>query len=475
MTVTAADRLSSFTGLIALGQLMDALDDEHAIAAMALDAVPSLGAAVGVSVELDSGARVASGAVHDRAARRAFALATFRGSIGRLVVADTGEGPRADDFPFEVLAGETARAIVGARARVSLRESEARYRRLVESSHDVVFSTDAAGSLEFVSGNVAGFGWSPDQLVGRDLLDHVSPPSRLAAATWLARLLAGQGAETLETQLVKADGTWADVVAKAVAAFEDGGGFAGIVGTVADVTEERLRGRERAELEERLRAAQRLEAIGRLTAGVAHDLNNVLTVILGATALARGAADADDLGAELDEIDRASERARSLMQKLVAFAASQVLRPEPVALGPILERAAVPEGDGIRLVVDDRTDGVECMVDPEALGQVVGALVSNARDALPAGGTVRIEATADDRSVRLAVADDGPGMDAATATQAFEPFFTTKPFGANAGLGLSTVWGIAMQSGGTVELVSAPGAGTTVSVTLPRAPERAGA
>ena len=227
--------------------------------------------------------------------------------------------------------------------------------------------------------------------------------------------------------------------------------------------------------ETELREAQKLEAIGKLAGGVAHDFNNILTVIQGYAQLLQmprtAPAQVEEAAAQ---ISAAATRAATLTRQMLAFSRKQQLLPETLQLNSIVAASAqllqkvLPSGVVLHTqlrCVDSRVN-----VDRLQLEQVLLNLSLNARDAMPAGGQL-IFRTEDgpEETVRLAVIDDGAGMDAETIERAFEPFFTTKPVGQGSGLGLASVYGFVMQSAGTVVLHSAPGRGCTVDILLPRA------
>ncbi len=261
------------------------------------------------------------------------------------------------------------------------------------------------------------------------------------------------------------------------------GGLTGFVVLLRDVT-------ERRQLEEQLRQAQKMEAVGKLAGGVAHDFNNLLTAIIGFASLA-----SDDLpvgspvqGA-LAQIRRSAEQAASLTRQLLAFGRRQILQPEVLDLGevighvlPMLRRLI---GEDITVVTDLGPEVPTIRADRTQVQQVLLNLAVNARDAMPRGGllTIRTSLTtvepridsgpdvAPGQYVVLEVTDTGQGLDAGMAAHIFEPFFTTKAFGQGTGLGLSTVYGIAKQSGGDVQVRSTPGRGATFRVLLPAAPD----
>ena len=249
--------------------------------------------------------------------------------------------------------------------------------------------------------------------------------------------------------------------------------------------------RERRRLEEALGRAQKMEAVGRLAGGVAHDFNNVLTAIIGSVELLMldvppGAKPRE----ELEIIRDASEHARDLIRRLLAFSARQVLQPTVLDLnrlvgdlGKLLRRMI---GEDVELTTALGPELGTVRVDAGQMEQVLVNLALNARDAMPRGGRLTIE-TADvelpgaldppapdvpsGRYVMLSVTDTGVGMDRETAAHMFEPFFTTKARGKGTGLGLATVYGIVHQSGGHIAVDSGPGRGTTFRIFLPCSPE----
>ncbi len=230
-------------------------------------------------------------------------------------------------------------------------------------------------------------------------------------------------------------------------------------------------------LARQLSATERLESIGQFAGGVAHDFNNLLTVIIASADLVRRGRDVPKF---IDAIDDAATRAAALTRQLLAFTRNRASVRTPLIVDDMLRdmdpllRRLIPEN--VELVLDLGVSwAIE--VDESQLQQVILNLAANARDAMPSGGKLRLSTSeVSPDSVRIAVSDTGFGMDAATRTRAFEPFFTTKPAHVGTGLGLATVAANIQQAGGTVELSSTPGAGTTVTIVIPRTtkvPERA--
>jgi PAS domain S-box-containing protein len=245
---------------------------------------------------------------------------------------------------------------------------------------------------------------------------------------------------------------------------------------------------ERVHLEEQLRNAQQLEAIGRLAGGVAHDFNNILSVIMGHGELLLAASAGDERARNgLEQIRRAADRAASLTQQLLAFSRKQVLQPKVLdmneAVADVQKMLSRVIGEDIELIASLHPSLLAVKVDPGQMEQVLMNLAVNARDAMPQGGTLRMETSnlevnaemardielAAGRYVMLRVSDSGHGMDARTMSHIFEPFFTTKPMGKGTGLGLATVYGIVKQSGGSIQVKSEVGQGTTFRIYFPAA------
>jgi PAS domain S-box-containing protein len=334
----------------------------------------------------------------------------------------------------------------------------------------------------WISSNVtAMFGYSASEAMAPGWwAAHLHPEDRAESLSRAAALLAS-GSLAQEYRFLRKDGTVVWVRDEARLIRDRAGRAPRAVGAWMDITERRA-------LEERLLQAQKMESVGRLAGGVAHDFNNLLTVITGTVDLAlAGLREADPLAADLREIQQAARRGAALTQQLLAFSRRQVFQPQVISLNdlladlePLLRRLL---GEAIALVVAGAPELGNVRADPAQMSQVVMNLVVNSRDAMPHGGTLTLE-TADvelDEAyarqhvgvtpgpyVMLAATDTGAGMDQATRERVFEPFFTTKAAGQGTGLGLSTVYGIVKQSGGSIWVYSEPGVGTTFKIYLPR-------
>ncbi len=258
-----------------------------------------------------------------------------------------------------------------------------------------------------------------------------------------------------------------------------------------DVTETKRNAAALARTEEQLRHAQKMDAVGRLAAGVAHDFNNLLSVVMSYAGLLLMDIPSDDpMHSDVEEINKASERAAELTRQLLIFSRQQVMEPRIVNLNEIITGMEKMLSRLLREDIEVKTalagDLGKIKADPSQLEQVLMNLVVNARDAMPQGGTLTLETHNTELEendvlehlgippgpcILLAVSDTGTGMDKETRGRIFEPFFTTKEKGKGTGLGLSTVFGIVRQSGGYIWVYSEPGKGSTFKIYLPRTDE----
>jgi PAS domain S-box-containing protein len=318
---------------------------------------------------------------------------------------------------------------------------------------------------------------------------RVHPEDRQIVRSAFERAVADRAAYTVEHRIVRDDGEVRWVYERGDIERDAAGRAVRVVGVVQDITERKQAEEALRAAEEQLRQAQKMEAIGRLAGGVAHDFNNMLSVIIGRTDVLLTVTDflPAALRQDLDSIHRAAERAAGLTRQLLAFSRKQVLQPRVLDLNavvagmaPMLRRLI---NEDIELAVVRGCAGALVSADPGQLEQVILNLAVNARDAMPDGGRLSIETSeieADAAFLRrhpeagpgryavLTVSDSGQGMDAPTVERIFEPFFTTKEVGRGTGLGLATVYGIVRQSGGVIAVQSAPGQGATFRVYLPR-------
>jgi PAS domain S-box-containing protein len=365
---------------------------------------------------------------------------------------------------------------------LALRRSEAEFRALFDHVFEGVFRASHRGRLLMANPALAEmFGYaSPDELLRvDDLPRHLDVGAADADKAWEQLTRDGELRNT-EIAVKRKDGQELCVLVNA-RAVRNAAGDLFYEGTVVDLT-------ERKRLEEQLVQARKMEAIGRLAGGVAHDFNNLLTIILGYADILHESLSRPADRHQLESITAAAGSAADLTRQLLAFSRKQILTPQTLDLNAIVVKtlAMLRRVLGENIIVDTRTaprlDPV--LADPGQLEQVIVNLCVNARDAMPGGGrltiaTANVELSAADilpidglapgPHVMMSVGDTGAGMDAALQARIFEPFFSTKEPSKGTGLGLATVYGIVRQSGGSVSVQSAPGAGTTFTIYLPRA------
>jgi two-component system, cell cycle sensor histidine kinase and response regulator CckA len=285
-----------------------------------------------------------------------------------------------------------------------------------------------------------------------------------------------------EKRVVRKDGSVCWVAADMLASRDAAGRLAYLTVYFTDIEAQRAAKNVREELESQLRQAQKVEALGRLAGGVAHDFNNRLTVIMSyAELLLRQLPEPNVLRAHAEHVLESAQRASDLTRRLLAYGRRQVLNPQVFDLNAVIERMRHLlerlSGDDVTLTMTLDTDR-PILADPAQVEQVILNLVMNARDAMPKGGQLRIEtrnarsangsAVRDADSIELVVCDSGIGIPENVLPRIFEPFFTTKEPGRGTGLGLSTVEGIVLQSGGSIHVESHMGSGTEFTVVLPR-------
>jgi len=351
------------------------------------------------------------------------------------------------------------------RAEAALKASEARMRALLEGLPDLVFLLDRDGVvLDLHAPDSIPLLRPRDGLIGQPFTASLPPEIATATTAAMASVLETRHPGTIHCELPLPNGARQF---EATFTVSEDDRFTVLV---HDAT-------ARLSLEEQLRQAQKMEAVGQLTGGIAHDFNNLLTVIGGnAELLAEGAADAGrPVPPEVQEIVRATRRGASMVSQLLQFSRRGVLRRQLVDPARVLTRMTtmlarlLPES--VQLNVGALQPGCTLSLDTGALDQIITNLCTNARDAMPVGGTLSIESHAEpDDYYRITVRDSGVGMSTETQKHLFEPFFTTKPFGAGTGLGLSMVYGLMKSHGGRVEVQSVPGEGTEVRLYFPVVP-----
>jgi PAS domain S-box-containing protein len=427
-----------------------------------------------------------------------------RGEI-RAILEQVGRGERIGDYatervhkdgrhvdvllsvsPIRSLTGEIlgaskiARDITESkRTQRALHQEIEERRRVFETSHDLILVTDSAGNFIQVSPSAkAILGYEPREMIGHSAIDFIHPDDLESTRSEMRAARRGQQKRNFETRYVHRDGqavtlnwsgTWSEPARRHF--------FIG-----RDLTEKRA-------AEAQLRHIQKMDAIGQLTGGVAHDFNNILTVITGTIGILEEAvAERPELVAITKLIDEAADRGANLTKHLLAFARKQPLQPVEVDVNALVLEAAKllhpTLGENVEITPLLAEDAWTALIDPNQLATAVLNLAINARDAMPNGGKLALETSnvyldenyagmhsevAPGNYVMVAVSDTGTGIPASLIERVFDPFFTTKEVGKGTGLGLSMVFGFVKQSGGHVKIYSEEGHGTSVKMYLPRA------
>ncbi|HLI98878.1 MAG TPA: PAS domain S-box protein [Bradyrhizobium sp.] len=398
---------------------------------------------------------------------------------GRTLIVSLSISPLVSSSGEIIGASKIARDVTESKkTQAALSQEIEERQRIFETSQDLILVTDAKGTFVQVSpSSIAILGHRPEDMIGHSAVEFIHPDDIEQARQEMRSARRGHQMRNFETRYLHRNGhavnltwmgTWSDPVRRHF--------FVG-----RDLTE-----KEAAEAQ--FRQAQKMEAVGQLTGGVAHDFNNILTVITGTIGILSDAvADDPQMSAIAKMIDDAAERGASLTKHLLAFARKQPLQPREVNINILVTETAKllqpTLGEQIHINTRLRAETWPALVDPNQLSTAILNLSLNARDAMPLGGELVIEtgsAYLDEDYVALnrdvtighyvmiAVSDTGSGIPAANLDRVFDPFFTTKEVGKGTGLGLSMVFGFVKQSNGHIKLYSEEGHGTTVKLYLPR-------
>lgn len=417
----------------------------------------------------------------------------FKGELqGLLTLGEKGNREpyvQSDIDLLETLASHTAVAIENARlyeeagqVKESLRESEKRFRNLVETMSDWVWEVDINGVYSYVSPKIQDIlGYAPEEVLGKTPVDFMAKEdAERAAKHIMSAATSKQAFRLFENKNLHKNGHLVVIESNGVPIYDKSGAFIGYRGINRDVT-------ERKKLEDQLRYAQKMEAIGKLAGGVAHDFNNILTAIIGyGYVLHMKMAKADPLRKHVDQILSSTERATNLTQSLLAFGKKKVYTLEPTAVNEMIQRMEkllygfIREDIELKLKLADTIPNV--MADVGHVERIIMNLAVNARDAMPKGGRLTIETGVEELDSEFVKAhgygsvgsyaffsmtDTGVGMDTEVKKRIFEPFFTTKSLGKGTGFGLSIAYGIVKEHNGYITVDSTLGKGTTFKVYLP--------
>ncbi|WP_307797937.1 PAS domain S-box protein [Actinoplanes flavus] len=331
------------------------------------------------------------------------------------------------------------------------------------------------------------FGYSAAEIVGRSAAILADEKGAAEQREGLRRIVQGERGVVYEARRFAKDGRPIETALSVAAIRDRTGRPTGISVVARDVTAAKEAAERRRAVEERTHQAQRMESLGKLAGGVAHDFNNILAIIVNYTDFAaEEAAGNEALETDLKHVRTAADRAINLTRQLLTFTRGDTIQPRDVdlnaALAEVQAMLARTIGEHINLITVPSAEPVVVHADPGQIQQVLLNLAINARDAMPDGGTLVLEANVaaidgDELDMqpslpagtyaRLLVSDTGEGMTADVAAHIFEPFYTTKPRGKGTGLGLSTVYGIVSEAGGSLNVYSEPGVGTTFRIYLP--------
>jgi PAS domain S-box-containing protein len=359
-----------------------------------------------------------------------------------------------------------------------LRESEARFRTLADDAPVLLWLTDDKDAVVF--GNrrlVEFFGCSFEDIARAGWADRLHPEDRDRVLAARARALRSRASLDLEYRVRRHDGEYRWMRTAQVARFDADGRFAGFVGALRDVTDRKLAEEELVRQRDALHQSEKLAVFGTLLAGVAHELNNPLAVVIAQAAMLEEIASDPAVAGRSARVRRAAERCARIVRTFLAMARQREQEKRPLDLNEVVDMVLDLLGhqlrkSGIRAVAELAPDLPKLSADPDQLHQVITNLVMNACQALstvPAPRLLRIETTHSpgERTARLSISDNGPGVPPERKERIFEPFFTTKPAGEGTGIGLALCTSIVRAHGGEIAHADTPGGGATFIVTLP--------
>jgi PAS domain S-box-containing protein len=393
------------------------------------------------------------------------------------------KGNEQEEELLVTIANTLAGIIVRRQAEDSLIESEHKLQAITDTAADAIILIDHEEKVIYWNASASSMlGYQPEEIMGKNIMVIIPLRYKETHAQAFEKFIeTGQGAllgKTYEVFAVRKDGMEIPVEL-AISGIRLKGKWHA-AGIIRDIS-------ERKKLESQLMQAQKMEAVGQLSGGIAHDFNNILSAIIGyGNILQMKMKEDDSLRPYVEHLLEAADRAANLTHSLLAFSRKQILNPRPTDLNEIIRRVEKllrrVIGEDIELYTVFKQDAVTVKVDSGQIEQALMNLATNARDAMPHGGSLRIETEVTEldntfartygygevgRYVVVSVTDTGMGMDGVTRQRIFEPFFTTKEVGKGTGLGLSMVYGTVKQHQGFINVYSEPGKGTTFKIYLP--------
>ena len=374
-------------------------------------------------------------------------------------------------------------------AEAALQESEQNFRNLADSGQALIWTSGTDQLCNYFNRVWLEFtGRTLEQETGNGWTQGVHPDDMQRCLDIYVGAFERREKFSMEYRLRRCDGQYRWLMDDGCPRYDSKGEFIGYIGHCLDITERKIAEADKAKLEGQLQQAQKMEFIGRLAGGVAHDFNNMLSIILGHAEMALDQVDlSQPLHDDIEEIRKAANRSADLTRQLLAFARKQTISPKVLDLNETVEgmlkmlRRLI--GEDIALTWQPGMNLWQVRVDPSQIDQILANLCINARDAISGVGKMTIETAnrildeeycashpdfTSGEYVRLTVSDNGCGMDREMQAHIFEPFFTTKEIGKGTGLGLATVFGIVKQNNGFINVYSEPGNGTTFTIYLPR-------
>jgi PAS domain S-box-containing protein len=366
---------------------------------------------------------------------------------------------------------------------------------VAEHTDAAIIGVDEAGLVNAWNGGAeVMFGWTAEEVIGRPVSPITDESGADQQREIRERVLSGERNITYEARRLRKDGSPIELSINLSAVRDSSGRTTGTSVVARDISAAKEAADRQRAMEERSHQAQRMESLGKLAGGIAHDFNNILAIIVNYTEFAAEASAGNaEVRADLDHVRTAADRAMNLTRQLLTFTRGDTIQPQDIDLNAaIAEVRAMLErtiGEDITLFARPSERPLTVHGDPGQLQQVLLNLAINARDAMPDGGTLVIEAdeavldgeelnmrpaATAGRYARFQVSDTGEGMSPEVAAHIFEPFFTTKPRGKGTGLGLATVYGIVAEAGGSINLYSELGVGSTFRIYLPLADAPAG-
>lgn len=368
-----------------------------------------------------------------------------------------------------------------------LRKADAQYRMIVETAHEGIIVNDGTGVITLVNPRLLEMlGYSYEELLGRSIFEFMAEEDRRDHEQQMELRQQGAGSQ-YELRFRRKDGSVIWTHASAAPLIDEQGVSRGGFGMFTDISDRKHAEEQRKKLEAQLLQAQRIESVGRLAGGMAHDINNLLTPILGYAEMLESNLPAEDPNqGDLREITNAALRIRNMTRQLLAFARKQTLEISRLDVNEVVSgftrMLQMTLRENVALTVRLAPSVRSVLADKSQMEQVLMNLAVNAQDAMPSGGAFTIathDSMVDEAAaanlpgmtpgnyVQLLAKDTGIGMDGETMSKIFDPFFTTKETGRGTGLGLATVYGIIKQHGGYIEVRSEPGAGAEFTIFLP--------